>query len=204
MPFPGTGPIWFNGEFKTWEDVNLHVMSHVVHYGSSVFEGIRCYPTDNGPAILRLDAHIDRLVKSAKIYRMETKFSADELAQACIDTIKENGMDDCYIRPVIYRGFGAIGVDPSSSPVDVAIGVWEWGKYLGQDALEKGVNVRVSSWNRPAANTSPSLAKAGGGYLNNQLVKLEAIADGYDEGIVLDVGGYVAEGRLPPEPRSPR
>jgi branched-chain amino acid aminotransferase len=194
MAFPGTGPIWINGEFVPWNDAKLHVMSHVVHYGTSVFEGIRCYNTADGPAIFRLAAHVNRLFDSAKIYRMPIEFSKEEISEAIIETVRKSGLNDCYIRPVVYRGYATIGVNPLACPVDIAIGVWDWGQYLGDDAVENGVDVCVSSWNRPAPNTFPALAKAGGNYLNSQLVKMEAINNGYDEGILLDVNGYVAEG----------
>ncbi len=194
MPFPGTGPIWLNGDFVPWNDAKLHVMSHVVHYGSSVFEGIRCYKTPRGSGIFRLDAHIARMFDSAKIYRMPMPYTREEISEAILETVRRNELESCYIRPVVYRGYGAIGVSPLDCPVDVAIGVWDWGKYLGPEALERGVDVCVSTWNRPAPNTFPALAKAGGNYLNSQLVKIEAINNGYDEGVLCDVNGYVSEG----------
>jgi branched-chain amino acid aminotransferase len=194
MPFPGTGPIWFNGDFVPWNEAKIHVLSHVVHYGSSVFEGIRCYNTRKGPAVFRLREHVARMYDSAKIYRMTIPYSRDEMCDAILETIRRNDLKDCYIRPVVFRGYGAIGVSPLNSPVDIAIAVWDWGQYLGPEALERGVNVCVASWTRPAPNTFPALAKAGGNYLNSQLVKMEAIADGYDEGVLLDVNGNVSEG----------
>jgi len=194
MGFPGTGPIWLNGEFIPWNEAKIHVLSRVVHYGSSVFEGIRCYKTEKGPAVFRLREHFKRMFDSAKIYRMEVPYTIEQLEEATLETIRRNDLESCYIRPVFYRGYGAIGVNPLNSPVDVAIAVWDWGKYLGEEALTHGVDVCVSTWNRPAPNTFPALAKAGGNYLNSQLVKMEAITNGYDEGILLDVNGTVAEG----------
>ena len=194
MAFPGSGPIWFDGAFVPWEEAKIHVLSHVAHYGSGVFEGIRCYGTKNGPAVFRMREHVRRMFDSAKIYRMPVPFAQEEIEAAILETIRRNGLDACYIRPLVFRGYGQLGVSPLNCPVNVVIAVWEWGKYLGPEALEQGVNVCVASWNRPAANTFPSLAKASGNYLNSQLVKLEAMANGYDEGIVLDTSGYVAEG----------
>ncbi|MEJ5166241.1 MAG: branched-chain amino acid transaminase [Thermoanaerobaculia bacterium] len=194
MSFPGCKKIWMNGKFVDFEDAKIHVLSHVVHYGSSVFEGDRCYKTPKGPMIFRLMDHIERLFNSAKIYRMQIPFSKEEIFSACIETVKVNGLKDCYIRPVVYRGFESLGVDPGKCPVDVAIAVWDWGKYLGPEALEKGVDVRVSSWNRMAPNTFPWLAKCGANYMNSQLIKLEAKMDNYSEGIALDTFGMVSEG----------
>lgn len=189
-----TEKIWFNGSFIAWDDARIHVLSHVVHYGSSVFEGVRCYETPSGPAVFRLAEHSRRLIESAKIYRMPVPFSAEELSAATLDLVRVNGLQSCYIRPVILRGYGEIGVNPLKNPVDVYIACWEWGKYLGEDAVNHGVDVCVSSWTRPAPNTHPSLSKAGGNYLNSQLVKMEALADGYAEGIVLDHNGTISEG----------
>lgn len=194
MSFPGSKKIWMNGKLVNFEDAKIHVLSHVVHYGSSVFEGDRCYKTPNGPQVFRLMDHVERLFNSAKIYRMEINFKKEEIFNACIETIKANELEDCYIRPVAYRGFHSLGVDPGKCPIDVAIAVWDWGKYLGPEALEKGVDVRVSSWNRMAPNTFPWLAKCGANYMNSQLIKLEAKMDGYVEGIALDVFGMVSEG----------
>lgn len=186
--------IWMNGELINWEDAKIHVLSHVVHYGSSVFEGLRVYKTANGPAAFRLEDHTTRLFNSAKIYRMIIPFTEDEINQACLDVVGANGLKECYIRPIAYRGYHSLGVDPTSCPVDVTIAAWPWGKYLGEDALEKGVSVCISSWNRLAPNTMPSMAKAGANYMNSQLIKLEALAHGYAEGIALDVTGNVSEG----------
>ena len=194
MAMAQSDKIWFNGELIDWNDAKIHVLSHVVHYGSSVFEGIRCYRTKEGPAVFRLDDHMSRLYDSAKIYRMNIPYEIDELRQAVLDTIRGNNLEACYVRPVVFRGYGAIGVLPFDAPIDTAIAVWEWGQYLGEEALEKGVSVCTSSWNRMAPNTIPFLAKAGGNYLNSQLVKMEANLDGYDEGIVLGTDGLVSEG----------
>lgn len=194
MSFPGCKKIWMNGKFVNFEDAKIHVLSHVVHYGSSVFEGDRCYKTPKGPMVFRLMDHIERLFNSAKIYRMQIPYKKEEIFKACIETVKINGLEDCYIRPVVYRGFESLGVDPGNCPIDVSIAVWDWGKYLGPEALEKGVDVRVSSWNRMAPNTFPYMAKCGANYMNSQLIKLEAKMDGYAEGIALDTFGMVSEG----------
>lgn len=186
--------IWMNGEFVDWNDAKIHILSHVIHYGSSTFEGIRCYETEKGPAVLFLDEHIKRLYDSSKIYRIEIPYSTAELKAAILETIKANGHASCYIRPLVYRGQGALGVNPHLAAIEVAIATWEWGTYLGEDVLETGVDVRVSSWNRLAPNTLPTWAKAGGNYLNSQLIKMEAIMDNYAEGIGLDTNGYVSEG----------
>lgn len=186
--------IWMNGKLVKWEDAKIHILSHVAHYGSSVFEGMRCYKTPKGPACFRLRDHSERLMNSAKIYRMEVPYSPEEIDRAILDLIGANKLQECYVRPLVYRGYGSLGVDPSQCPVDVAIAVWPWGKYLGEGALENGVSVCFSSWNRIAPNTMPAMAKAGGNYLNSQLIKLEAIAHGYAEGIALDVYGNVSEG----------
>jgi len=190
----GKGKIWFDGKFVNWEDCKIHAMSHVVHYGSGVFEGIRCYKNKKGSAIFRLTEHIRRLYESAKIYRIDIPYSQKEFCQFCIDTVRENKIDECYIRPIVFRGYGELGVDPSRCPINCIIAVWAWGKYLGSDALEKGVSVCISSWRRAAPNTFPSLAKACGNYINSQLIKLEAKRNGYDEGIALDTYGFVSEG----------
>ncbi len=186
--------IWFNGEFVANEDAQIHVLSHVVHYGSSVFEGIRCYDTDDGPAVFRLEKHMQRLVNSAKIYRMEIPYTLDELAEASLETIRQSGMPSCYIRPVVFRGQGPMGVNPLQNSVETVIAVWEWGAYLGPEALQEGVDVQVASWQRMAPNTMPALAKAGGNYLNASLVKMDAVLNGYAEGIMLSTNGFLAEG----------
>ena len=190
----GKGKIWFDGKLVDWKKANIHVLSHVVHYGSCVFEGVRCYSTKQGPAIFRLDAHIDRLYDSAKIYRMEIPYSRKEFQQAVVKTVRINKLKACYIRPFVFRGYGAMGLYPLKNPLRCAIAAWAWGAYLGKDSLTKGISVRISSWQRPAPNTFPTLSKAGGNYLNSQLVKMEAVQDGFDEGIALDHYGYVSEG----------
>lgn len=194
MAFPGTGKIWMNGSLVDWANAKIHIASHVVHYGSGVFEGARCYDTPRGSACFRLDAHLTRLFDSAKIYRMEPKPSYDEMHAAVLETVRANHFKACYIRPIVYRGYHALGVNPFPCPVDTAILTWEWGAYLGQDALTNGVDVRVSSWSRMAPNTFPTLAKTSANYANSQLIKMEAIAEGYSEGIALDSFGYLSEG----------
>ena len=186
--------IWFNGEFVPHDEANIHVLSHVIHYGSSVFEGIRCYETDQGSAIFRLDEHMDRLINSAKIHRMEVPYGLDELNEAVVETVERSGMEECYIRPVTFRGEGPMGVNPLENKVETFIAVWEWGTYLGEEALEEGVDVEVANWNRTAPNTLPAMAKAGGNYLNASLVKMNAVKNGKTEGIMLSTDGYLAEG----------
>ena len=194
MAFPGTGKIWMNGALVDWADAKIHIASHVVHYGSAVFEGARCYDTPRGSACFRLDAHLNRLFDSAKIYRMNVGLSYDEMHAAVIETIRANAFKACYIRPIVYRGYDTLGVNPFPCPVDTAIVLWDWGAYLGQDALTNGVDVRVSSWSRAAANTFPTLAKTSANYANSSLIKMEAVAEGYSEGIALDTAGYLSEG----------
>jgi len=189
-----TGKIWHNGKLIKWEDAKIHVLSHVVSYGSSVFEGVRCYETLSGPAIFRAQEHARRLMDSAKIYRMDAGFSIDQLMAGMIDVVRESGLSSCYIRPIVLRGYGDVGVLAKSNPVDTYIACWEWGKYLGEEALAHGVDVCVSSWTRIAPNTLPALAKAGANYMNSQLIRMEADANGYAEGIALDEAGYVSEG----------
>ena len=186
--------IWMNGRLVAWDDAKVHVLSHAMHYGSSVFEGIRAYRTPKGPAILRLSEHIERLLNSAKIYRMKSEYSQAQIEQACLETVGINKLEECYIRPLIYRGYDHVGVNPIGTPVELAIAAYPWGKYLGNDALEKGVAVKIGTWARMAPNTLPAMAKAGGNYLNSQLLKLEAVTDGYSEAIALDTNGYVSEG----------
>jgi branched-chain amino acid aminotransferase len=186
--------IWMNGAFCDWENAKIHVMSHVVHYGSSVFEGIRCYKSKNSSVIFRLKEHMQRLLDSAKIYRMPLALNLDQLCEAALSLVRKNAMQECYIRPIAYRGAGAYGLVPNASPVECSIVCWSWGTYLGSESLENGIDVCVSSWNRIAPNTLPFMAKAGGNYLNSQLVKVEALENGYAEGIALDTQGYVSEG----------
>ena len=190
----GTGKIWMNGSLVDWADAKIHIASHVIHYGTGVFEGARCYSTPKGSACFRLDSHVVRLLDSAKIYRMDSPLDKAGWENAILETIRENQAKACYIRPLMYRGYNQLGVNPLPCPVDAAVLVWEWGAYLGPDALEKGVDVRVSSWNRTAPNTFPAAAKATANYANSVLIKMEAMLDGYAEGIALDVSGYVCEG----------
>ncbi|HEY0873341.1 MAG TPA: branched-chain amino acid transaminase [Vicinamibacterales bacterium] len=194
MAFSGTGKIWMNGSLVEWADAKIHIASHVIHYGSGVFEGARCYDTPRGSACFRLDTHMKRLYDSARIYRMEPDVPLDTLTEAVLETIRANKQKACYIRPLIYRGYHTLGVNPFPCPVDTAILTWEWGAYLGKDALENGVDVRVSSWARSAPNTFPTLAKTSANYANSQLIKMEAIAEGYSEGIALDTAGLLSEG----------
>jgi len=189
-----TEKIWHNGRLIDWNDAKIHVLAHVTSYGSSVFEGIRCYATPSGPAIFRVREHIRRLLDSAKIYRIEVKHTVDELAGAMSELVRVNKMDSCYFRPLVLRGYGDVGVLPFANPVETYIACWEWGKYLGDDALAEGVDVCVSSWTRIAPNTLPALAKAGANYMNSQLIHMEAEINGYQEGIGLDVNGLVSEG----------
>jgi branched-chain amino acid aminotransferase len=192
--FPRTAWIWKDGAFVPWDEARIHVMSHVVHYGSSVFEGIRCYRTPNGPAVFRLADHLRRLSGSARIYRMEMPYSRELLEEASLELIRRNRLDECYLRPVALRGLGAAGVNPMGSPVETYIVCWPWGAYLGAAALEQGVDACVSSWSRPAPNTFPAQAKAGGHYMNAQLMKMEAAVNGYAEAIALTPRGLVCEG----------
>ncbi len=183
-----------DGKFVAWDDATIHVCSHVVHYGTAVFEGMRCYKTPKGPAAFRLAPHVKRLFNSGKIYRMDVPYTEQEISDAILETIRVNKLEECYMRPVVYRGYAELGVNPFPVPVSVFVAVWEWGKYLGQDALENGVDVCVSSWARISPNTLPALAKCAANYMNSQLIKMEAIVNGYVEGIALDAAGYVSEG----------
>lgn len=194
MAFSGTGKVWMNGTLVNWADATMHVASHIIHYGSGVFEGARCYNTPKGSACFRLDDHMKRLYDSARIYRMDYGMPRAALTTAVLDTIKANGLAACYIRPLIYRGYNALGVNPLPCPVDALILVWEWGAYLGADALEAGVDVRVSSWTRSAPNTFPTMAKSVANYANSGLIKMEAVVEGYSEGIALNPDGNLSEG----------
>jgi branched-chain amino acid aminotransferase len=194
MPFEEVKKVWMNGRMVDPAEARISVFSHVLHYGSGIFEGIRCYNTQRGSAIFRLREHIRRLYDGCKIYRMEPRISMEEFQRACIDVVAANEFEDCYLRPLVYRGLHSLGVDPSKCPVDIIIGAWKWGKYLGDDALQNGVDVRVSSWNRMAPNTFPAMAKSTANYMNSILIRTEAAVDGYKEGIALDVYGYVCEG----------
>jgi branched-chain amino acid aminotransferase len=194
MAFTGSGKIWMNGKLVDWPDATIHIASHVVHYGSAVFEGARCYDTPRGSACFRLDAHMRRLYDSARIYRMEPQLDVGALTEAVLQTIRANAFKACYIRPIVYRGYNALGVNPLPCPVDAAVLLWEWGAYLGEEALTRGVDVRISSWARSAPNTFPTLAKTSANYANSGLIKMEALAEGYSEGIALDTFGYLSEG----------
>ena len=194
MGFSGTGKIWMNGKLVEWKDATIHIATHVIHYGSGVFEGARCYDTPRGSACFQLDAHMRRLFDSAKIYRMEPTYDQATLTKAVLDTIRTNAYKACYIRPLVYRGYHTLGVNPLPCPVDSAILLWEWGAYLGDDAIRRGADVRISSWSRAALNTFPTLAKSSANYANSQLIKMQAIADGYTEGIALDSFGFISEG----------
>nr|BCX00030.1 MAG: branched chain amino acid aminotransferase [Bacteroidota bacterium] len=186
--------IWFNGRLVPFEEARVHVLAHVIHYGSSVFEGIRAYSTPKGTVVFRLREHLRRLYHSARIYRMSIPYAMEALHEAVLETIRANGFASCYIRPVVFRGYGTMGVNPLNCPVEVSIAAWEWESYLGQEALTEGVDVQVSSWHRMSANSIPYMAKAGGNYLNAQLIKMEALMHGYSEGIALDQEGFLAEG----------
>lgn len=189
-----TEKIWHNGRFIAWAEAQIHVLSHVVSYGSSVFEGVRCYETQSGPAIFRLREHTRRLLDSAKIYRFPVDFTLTQLVEAQIELVRLNGLRSCYIRPIILRGYGGVGVLPANNPTEIFMACWAWGKYLGEEALCDGVDVCVSSWNRIAPNTLPALAKAGANYMNSQLIRMEAHHNGYAEGIALDSEGRISEG----------
>ena len=186
--------IWFDGNMVDWKDANIYVLSHVVHYGTSVFEGIRAYKNENGVGVFRLKEHVQRLFDSAKIYKIEIPYTQEEIEEAILETVRVNELDGCYIRPIVFKGYGELGVDPSNCPVNVVIAAWEWGSYLGEEGMANGVDIGVSSWRKPAPDTFPALAKCGANYMNSQLAKLEAIDNGYDEAIMLDYEGHVSEG----------
>ena len=194
MPIDYYEKVWHNGSFIPWQEANVHVASHALHYGSCLFEGIRCYETPQGPAIFRLKEHTSRLLNSCKIYRMELDYSHDQLQEAMVQLIRVNQAQHAYIRPVAFRGYGEIGVNPLKNPIEIFILTWRWGKYLGDEALKNGIDVCVSSWNRLAPNTMPAMAKASANYMNSQLIKMEAAVNGYTEGIALDNSGNVSEG----------
>ena len=193
MPLQKSEKIWHNGQFINWDDAKIHVLSHVVNYGSSLFEGIRCYELPTGPAIFRLPEHMQRLINSAKIYRMTLPYSCDELSSAAVELVRVNALRHCYVRPIALRGYGEVGVHPHDCPIEVYLACWEWGKYLGAGA-DEGVDICVSSWHRMAPNTLPAMAKSAANYMNAQLIRMEAEINGYAEGIALDPSGYVSEG----------
>ena len=194
MPVQKTDKIWHNGKFINWDDARLHVLSHVVSYGSAVFEGIRCYETTHGPAIFRLREHMQRLNNSAKIYRMDLPYSVDEFSSVACEVVRLNKLNACYVKPIVLRGYGEVGVNPLNSPIDCYMACWSWGAYLGPEALTKGVDVGVSSWTRIAPNTLPAMSKAAANYMNSQLIRMEAVVNGFTEGIALDANGHVSEG----------
>ena len=186
--------VWMDGEFVEWKDANISVLSHVVHYGTGVFEGIRAYENENGVAVFRLKEHVQRLFDSAKIYKIDIPYTQEEIEEAILETVRVNDLDGCYIRPIVFRGYGELGVNPLNCPVNVVIAAWEWGSYLGEEGMANGVDIGVSSWRKPAPDTFPALAKCGANYMNSQLAKLEAIDNGFDEAIMLDYEGHVSEG----------
>lgn len=194
MALKATEKIWHNGSWINWDDAKIHVLSHVVGYGSAVFEGIRCYDTKQGPAIFRLVPHMQRLLNSAKIYRMDPPFTLDELCNAALELVRVNKIAPCYVKPIVLRGYGDVSVNPLPNPIEVYMACWPWGAYLGPDAQAKGVDVCVSTWTRIAPNTLPAMSKAAANYMNSQLIRMEAGANGYAEGIALDSQGYISEG----------
>ena len=194
MPLTKTEKIWYNGKLVDWDKAQTHILTHALHYGSGVFEGIRCYKTDKGPAVFRLKEHIKRLLDSASLYYMDVPYTQDQLEQAVKDTIRANHIDACYVRPIIYRGYGEMGLNPLNAPVDVAIAVWPWGAYLGEEGLKNGIKVMISSIERFNSNVIPTRAKATGQYINSILAKVQSLKAGYDESILLDNRGFVSEG----------
>jgi branched-chain amino acid aminotransferase len=193
MPIESTDKIWFDGELVPWDEANVHVLTHGLHYGSGVFEGIRAYETTRGPAIFRLGDHIDRLFASAKIFLMDIPFTRDELVAATKETVRVNGVQSCYIRPIVFLGYGEMGLNPLSCEVNVAIAVWPWGTYLGDEGLRNGIRLMISSWKRHDPNILPPAAKGTGMYINSSMAKVEAIKSGYDEAVMLSTAGHVSE-----------
>ncbi|MGI8708613.1 MAG: branched-chain amino acid transaminase [Actinomycetota bacterium] len=193
MPVQPVDLVWMNGKLVEWASATVHVLTHALHYGTGVFEGIRCYETEKGPAVFRLRDHLMRMERSAKIFLMEIPYSVDELVEATHQLILRNRLQTCYVRPIAFRGFGDMGVNPDNNPIDVTIAVWPWGTYLGEDALTKGVRMTVSSWRRHDPNVIPPQAKVTGGYINSSMAKLEAVRGGFDEAIMLNPGGFVSE-----------
>jgi len=194
MPVQKTDKIWHNGKWINWDDAKLHVLTHAISYGSAVFEGIRCYETPQGPAIFRLREHMQRLINSGKIYRMEFVYGLEDFCNAACELVRLNKMNACYVKPIALRGYGEVGVNPLNSPIEIYIACWHWGAYLGPEALSKGVDVCVSTWTRIAPNTLPAMSKAAANYMNSQLIRMEASLNGFAEGIALDCDGHVSEG----------
>jgi branched-chain amino acid aminotransferase len=194
VPIPEVERIWMDGELVDWADAKVHVLSHALHYGSGVFEGIRAYETSRGPAVWHLDEHLKRLYRSAKLYHLDIPFSREALTEAVKETIRANGLSACYVRPLAFRGYGEMGVNPLQAPVNVVVAVWPWGTYLGEDALERGVRIKISSWRRNAQNSLPAAAKATGQYINSVLAKVESLKAGYDEAIMLNEQGLITDG----------
>lgn len=193
MPVQAVDKIWMNGEQVDWADATVHVLSHALHYGTGVFEGIRCYETPKGPGVFRLREHLERMERSAKIFLMEIPYRVDELVDATVELIRVNDLSSCYVRPIAFRGYGEMGVNPEANPVDVTIAVWPWGAYLGETALKEGVRMTISSWRRHDPNIIPPMAKVTGAYINSVVAKVEAIHKGFDEGILLNTQGYISE-----------
>ena len=194
VPIAEVEKIWMDGELVDWADAKIHVLSHALHYGSGVFEGIRAYETARGAAVWHLEEHLHRLFRSAKLYHMDLPFSYDELVRATTDVIKANGLTSCYVRPIAFRGYGEMGVNPLNAPINVSVAVWPWGAYLGEEALEQGVRIKISSWRRNSQNALPAAAKANGQYINSVLAKVESLKAGYDEAIMLNEAGFVTDG----------
>src|ERR1700730_6592766 len=194
MPIQKTEKIWHNGKWINWDDATLHVLSHVVSYASAVFEGIRCYETKQGPAIFRLREHMQRLINSAKIYRMELPYSVDDFCNTATEVVRLNKLNACYVKPIALRGYGEVGVNPLSSPIDIYMACWSWGAYLGPEALARAADAGDNSWAHHAPNTPPAMSKAAANYMNSQLIRMEASFNGCAEGIALDTDGHVSEG----------
>ena len=193
MPVQPVDKVWMDGRFVDWDDAKVHVLTHALHYGTGVFEGVRCYETSRGPAVFRLRDHLRRMERSAQIFLMEIPYSVDELASAAVELIRVNGLRSCYVRPIAFRGYGEVGVNPEANPVEVSIAVWSWGTYLGEEALERGIRMTISSWRRHDPNIIPPQAKVTGAYVNSSMAKLEAVRRGFDEAIMLNPQGYVSE-----------
>ncbi len=194
MPITEVDKIWMDGELVDWRDAKVHVLSHAVHYGSGVFEGIRAYETSRGAAVWHLEEHLKRLFRSAKLYHMDIPYSVEAITDGVRDVVRANGLNACYIRPLVLRGYGEMGVNPLNAPVNVFIAVWPWGAYLGEDALEQGVRIKISSWRRNSQNSLPAAAKATGQYINSVLAKIESVKAGYDEAIMLNEAGMITDG----------